>query len=353
MSDSAIEQELRRRLLILFKNSTPMVDSYIHQFGTEINMKNIQAIREQFAANTGSSSGTSEALTKPNYTPEALAEPVLDSALESPIYSVLVDCPVCKLWSLNSYELKAKALTVENDPFFAPVYSSTGRFQPVNFLTASITVCTRCLFASPDRKDFVQYNKLRRQTDPSQIPPNVLSELQENTPQRLALKETMGIGEELFKIPRSFAAAALSYQLADMRAAHEVAGKVPTAFYKRGSYWVRIALLRRQSKMDDTSALEQAVLHYQQAFMHSDFPTNALEYQTLYLLFTLLLRLGRQKEARDYLTVLDKTRQELEKSNAPTAQSNLTVLKKWIEMGRNRWEDREEARIWKTPGIEG
>ena len=357
MSDPSIEQELRRRLLILFKQQASMVDAYFEQFGTEVNMKNIQSIREQFSNTQESAPPTPAPEVSPPtpsiiYTPEALVQPVLDESLESPIYSVLVDCPVCKLWSLNSYELKAKALTIANDPYFAPVYNTTGRFQSLNFLTASVTVCTRCLFASPDRRDFVQYNKLRRQTDPSQIAPSVLADLQEATPERLALKESMGIGDELFTVPRNLAAAALSYQLADKRAAHEAHGNMPNSHYKRGSYWVRIALLRRQAKMDDSSALEEAVKHYHQAFMHSDFPSQALEYQTLYLLFTLLLRLGRAKEARDYLTVLDKTRQELEKDKSPVAHSNLLILKKWIDLGRNRWEDREEPRIWKTPGID-
>lgn len=353
--DITKEQELRRRLLILFKNSTPMVDSYLTQFGIEVNMKNIQAIREQFqsqAAPAPQPPSLPSPGLRPTYTATALAEPILDSNKESPIYAVLVDCPVCKLWSINSYELKAKALSVANDPFLAPVYVSTGKFQELNFLTASITVCPRCLFASPDRKDFVQYNKLRRQTDPSQLPQSVIAELSDNTPQRQALRESMGIGDELFKVPRNLASAAFSYQLADLRAAAEANAKVSCSHFKRGSYWARIALLRRQSGMDDSSALEEALTHYQQAFMHSDFPTPTLEFQTLYVMFSMHLRLGRPKEARDYLAVLDKTRQDLEKSNAPQAPATLSILKKWIEMGRSRWEDREEARIWKTPGID-
>lgn len=355
MSDDTLkEQELRRRLLILFKNETNMVDTYLSQFGTEINMKNIQAIREQFqnrAATTPTATATVAPTPKPVYPAAALLQPVLDPALESPIYSVMVDCPVCKQWSLSSYELKAKSLTVLNDPFMAPVFESTGKFQALNFLTASITVCTRCLFASPDRKDFTQYNKIRRQTEPSQIPVNALAEMQESTAERLALRDSMGIGDELFKIPRNLAAAALSYQLADMRAAHEVKAKMPCSHFKRGSYWTRIALLKRQAGMDDTQALETALEHYKQAFLHSDFPTPTLEFQTLFILFSIHLRMGRPKEGRDYLAVLDKTRQDLEKSTDPTASTTLSVLRKWIEQGRTRWEDREEARTWKTPGI--
>lgn len=359
--DTAKEQELRRRLLILFKNDAAMVDAYVVQFGTDINMKSIQAIREQFQASGSPAPVSAPAapaapavavpVARPVYPPAALVQPSFDANLESPIYSVVVDCPVCKLWSLNSYELKAKSLTIANDPFLAPVYESTGKFQPLNFLTASITICTRCLFASPDRKDFVVYNKLRRQSDPSQIPVPILAEMNDATPARLALRDSMGIGDELFKVPRNLAAAALSYQLADMRAAHEVTAGLPNAHFKRASYWIRIALLRRQGGMDDVSALESSLEHYQQAFMHSDFPTPSLEYQSLYVMFSIHLYLGRTKEARDYLAVLDKTRQELEKSNAPSAPANLNLIKKWIDMGRNRWEDREEARIWKTPGL--
>ncbi len=363
--EAAKEQELRRRLAILFKSDNAMVDAYVAQFGCEINMKNIQAIREQFPGSPGASASptgaqpileptqpapTNEPPPRPAYTELALQQPVFDAKLESPIYEVLVDCPVCKLWSLKSYELKAKSLTVVNDPYMAPVFESTGKFQPLNFLTASITVCTRCLFASPDRKDFIQYNKLRRQTDPSQIIPSVITALSESTAERQALRDSTGIGDELFKVPRNLAAAALSYQLADLRAAAEVKGKIQGAWFKRGSYWVRIALLRRQAGMDDTDALRTATEHYKMAFMHSDFPTQALEFQTLYVLFTIHLRLGDAKVARDYLAILDKTRQDMEKSSV-VEPGTINILKKWIDQGRNRWDDREDPRVWKTPGL--
>jgi len=362
------DQEIRRRLLVLFKNHSGMTDAYISQYGTEINMKNIQAVRAQFP-NAGETSPMPAATAEEpaaeaqeegseksgelvfKFSDKAFEIPKGDPTKESPLYPRVVDCPICKKWGLNSQELRAKSLSIMNDPFMAPVYVTTGHFQEVNYLLASVTVCEGCLLASPDRKDFVLYNRTTRQNQDSQLPPQVIRELKETTDKRKAFFEKTGIGDALFKIPRSYAAGIVSYQLADIRAEIEGGAKVNGAFYKRGNYWTRIALLCRQSGMDDHPALERAAEHFQTAFMLSDFPKQELEFQILYILFNIYLYFGKIKEARDYLAVLDKTRQDLEqKENVPDGV--LPACKKWLEMGKNRWEDREMPNFWKTPGIQ-
>jgi ribosomal protein L12E/L44/L45/RPP1/RPP2 len=374
------DQEIHRRLLVLFKNHDEMAKAYVAQFGSEINIKNIQAIRAQFpeASNAPApASAPAPAAKAPDHPAEsppaegskeesspadgslivfkfnekAHQPPQGDPTLESPLYPRVVDCPICKKWGLNSLELRAKSLSTLSDPFLAPVYISPGQYQAVNYLLACITVCDGCLVASPDRRDFNVYNRTTRQNQESQLPPQVIRELKETTDKRKAFFEKTGIGDELFKIPRSHAAAIVSYQFADMRAEIEAGAKVLGAHYKRGNYWTRIALLCRQVGMDDKRALEIAAEHFKNAFMLSDFPKVELEYQTLYILFNIFLYFGRQKEARDYLTVLDKTKQELEKAEKPP-EGALPAIRKWIDMGKNRWEDREMPNFWKTPGID-
>jgi len=370
------DQEIKRRLLVLFKNHGEMADAYISQFGTEINMKNIQTIRSQFP-NVGDTSSMpaageepdAEALAKSldgggsggginvpatdfiiKFNDKAFSIPTGDPTKESPLYPRVVDCPVCKKWGLNSQELRAKSLSIMNDPFMAPVYITTGHFQEINYLLATVTVCDGCMLASPDRKDFILYNRTTRQNQDSQLPPQVIRELKETIDKRKAFFEKTGIGDALFKIPRSYAAGIVSYQLADIRAEVEAGGKVLGAYYKRGNYWTRIALLSRQAGMDDHAALERAAEYFKTAFMLSDFPKQEMEFQVLYILFNIYLYFEKQKEARDYLSVLDKTRQDLEqKENVPDGV--LPACKKWLEMGKNRWEDREMPNFWKTPGI--
>jgi hypothetical protein len=362
MSDDK-EQEIRRRLLVLFKNRGEMADAYISQFGTEINMKNIQAVRVRFPSIGDTNSMPAAMEEEPEeegqkkiaeiifqFNDKAFETPQSDPTRESPLYPRVVDCPICKKWGLNSQELRAKSLSTMNDPFMAPVYMTTGHFQEINYLLACVTICDGCLLASPDRRDFVLYNRTTRQNQDSQLAPQVLRELKETTEKRKAFFEKTGIGDALFKIPRSYAAAIVSYQFADIRAEIEGGAKVLGAFYKRGNYWTRIALLCRQAGMDDHQALEVAAEHFKTAFMLSDFPKVELEFQTLYILFNIYLYFEKPKEARDYLTVLDKTRQDLEKKeNVP--ENVLPAIKKWLDMGKNRWDDRDMPNFWKTPGL--
>jgi hypothetical protein len=357
------DTEIRKRLLALFKNHNEMVDAYISKFGTDINMKNIQAIRSEFPGMGDTNSMPVATAEEPvmegpppnsmdvtfNFSNKAFTTPQGDPTLESPLYPRIVDCPICKKWGINSQELRAKSLSTLNDPFMAPVYVSPKQFQEVNYLLACVTICEGCLLASPDRKDFILYNRTTRQNQESQLAPQVIRELKETTDKRKAFFEKTGIGDALFKIPRSYAAAIIGYQFADIRAEIEAGAKVLGAYYKRGNYWTRIALLCRQAGMDDRKPLAIAAEHFKNAFLLSDFPKMELEFQTVYILFNIYMYFDKQKDARDYLGVLDKTRQELEKKDGPPEVC--AAVKKWLEMGRSRWDDRDNPNFWKTPGL--
>jgi hypothetical protein len=389
--DPAKEAEVRRRLTLLYKNHQEMVDAYLAEYGTDISMKSIQAIREQFPglADTGAQPIVAPSAVAPSAVAPSAVAPAPDLPLAAgavpdtskfpglihisqypvaaktaqtldldhdrcPVYTRICDCPVCSKWGLTGYELKAKSLTTVDDPFLAPVYQpATPLFDPLNYLTANIIVCDKCLLASPDHKDFVQYNKITRQNEPSRLSQPALRELQseESMAERRALFEASGIGNDLFSVPRSIAAACLSYQLADMRAEAEQNAKVLGATFKRGSYWLRIALLQRQAGMDDKPSLRLALGHFKNSFMMSDFPKPELEYHTLFVLFSLHLYLGETKEGRDYITVMENTRSSMEKKEIPSTPSTFSALKKWIDRAKNRWEDRESPNLWKTPGI--
>ncbi|MDR2581384.1 MAG: DUF2225 domain-containing protein [Fibromonadaceae bacterium] len=362
MSDDK-DQEIRRRLLVLFKNHGEMVDAYVSQFGVDINMKNIQSIRAQFPGlgDTNSMPAIEEDLIPEDpsnpmsirfkFSEKAFTIPISNAKLESPLFPRTVDCPVCKKWGVNAQDLKAKSLTVVNDPFLAPTFKTTGRFQEINYLLCCMTVCDSCLLASPDRKDFVVYNNTTRSNQESQLAPQVLRQLKDSTDQRKAFFEKTGVGDVLFEIPRSYAAAIVSYQLADIRAEIEADAKILSAYYKRGNYWTRIALLCRQAGMDDKRPLEIAVEHFKTAFTNSDFPKPELEFQTLHILFSIYLYFDKKKEAMDYMNVLGRTVQELEKQGDPRNET-LLYAKKWLNITRTRWDDRDYPEIWKTPGLD-
>lgn len=348
--------------MVILKNQSEMVDAYVSQFGTDINMKNIQLIREQFPG-LGEASAPAEGELAPKapekassivfkFSSKALSVPPEDTKMDAPLYPRTVDCPVCKKWGLNSQDLRAKSLSLENDPFLAPVYRTTGRWREVNYLCYCMAICDNCLTASPDRKDFNVYNPTTRQNQFSLLPVGVIRDLGETKEQRKAFVEKTGVGDSLFKIPRTYAGAIVSYQLADMRAEIEANSKVLGAYYKRGNYWTRIALLCRQSGMaeEDKLALETAVEFFKEAFTLSDFPKIELEFQTIFIIFSIYLFFGKQKEAMDYMNVLGKTVQDLDKLGDPRNEA-LAHARKWHDMIRNRWDDRDYPEIWKTPGL--
>ena len=335
-----------------------MVDAYVAQFGIDINMKNMHEIRTQFPGIGDTASAPVTEAIDPlqpmnlifQFNEKALTIPQANSKGDSPLFPRTVDCPVCKKWGVSSQDLRAKSLTIANDPFLAPVYKTTGRFQEINYLLYCMTVCSGCFLASPDRKDFDVYNASTRQNQFSQLPPAVIRQLKDTIDQRKAFFERTGVGDALFNLPRNYAGAIVSYQLADVRAEIEADSKVLGAYYKRGNYWTRIALLCRQAGMDDHQALQNAAEHFKTAFTISDFPKAELEFQTLYILFNIYLYFGNQKEAMSYMNVLGKSVQELEQNGDPRNEA-LLHAKKWMNQTRNRWDDREYPDFWKTPGL--
>jgi hypothetical protein len=72
-------EEVRRRLAIFFNQNQAMVDRYLQLHGVAINMKAIQEVRDEV-----------NSLPKPAEAEEN------QSHLESPVYSVDLECPCCR-----------------------------------------------------------------------------------------------------------------------------------------------------------------------------------------------------------------------------------------------------------------
>lgn len=337
----ATTTEISRRLSIFFNGDERMIRDYIETYGESVSMRYIQNIRDKYEGNNDPFAAL-EGVVKTE------EEKVAERSKENPCFSIKVDCPACKKWGLELYELKAKSQIIEYDPFMMPVHKPHGNFDSVNFNAITVCVCPRCLFASPDRKDFMVYSKTKQETLPSQIPLSVLSEVQDRMAERLCIREESPAEKELFQEPRSPAAGILSYQLADNRAAVEADSGIPFAWFKRGNYWLKIALLQRQLGKDDAKALETASKYLKEAFLRTDFPNRNIEFQTCYTIFMIKLRQEELKEARDYVGIMEKTKKELETSGA----DGTAALEKWITKAKNIWEDRKEPHIWVTPGLD-
>ena len=317
----AKNNEIKRRLLLLLENNEYLVDEYIQKNGFTIDIDAIKAIRQQ--------------QTNGN-----------DKALSSPVYEIHLTCPCCHTKGIAHRELHASAMAVRNDPFMAPVYFPLEKYEPLNYLTLSVAVCPHCYFASPDKKDFIQYNKTRKTNIPSQLSPGVIAELQEETPKRQKLVNESSFKTSFQKKRRSMNQAILSYTLANMRAEIETENKTPFSTVKQGGYFTRIALLKRQNGEEYEEALKEALKHYKKAYFLSDFPSHNIEFQSCFIIFSIHLRFGELKEAREFVAVMDQSKKELEENNERSA---LSSLNSWLDQAKTRWEDRDEDNLWDLP----
>jgi len=323
------QEELRRRLDIFLNQDQEKVERYLHLNGYKINMKAIQEIRDE-----------PKIITEP----ESMADS--SSGKEDPTYTIELSCPCCRYKGIIHRELRASALSVKNDAFLAPVYFPIGKSQALNYLTIAVAVCPKCFFASPDKKDFVQFNRTTRQSVPSQIPPGILSALQDDTAARQEIVETSKLGADFTGCPRPYPLAILSYRLANARARIEAENKVQFAIYKRANYATRLALLHRQAGLDDTAELENALALFKDAFYRTDFPNANSEFQSCFIIFTILIRFGKMKEARDYVTVMEQSKKEVEERKDRTAGA---ALSQWLGMSKARWEDKDNPKLWEIP----
>jgi|GEM_PF-1154607 len=331
--------DIRPQLLLYFGHSEMMVNRYIQLYGNKINMRAIQDVRNQILA----SDFNPAVVTLPKVVPAQ--KPV--QILESPVFTIDLGCPSCRSKGIKHNELRASSLVIRSDAFLAPVYFSIGKYMPLNYLSVAVAVCPRCLFASPDKKDFVQFNMTKRQFVQSQISPGIMSEIRDTWAARKLIQDTLVPGEvDYFICPRPLEIAILTYRLADQRASVEAASKAPFSMYKRANYWLRIALLERQAGKDDTLSLQKALEFNKEAFFRSDFPSPTAEYQTCFVIFSLYLCFAMLKEARDYLSVMEQSRKPLEERKDTAA---LQALDQWLNLAKSRWEDRDNPALWALP----
>jgi hypothetical protein len=138
----------------------------------------------------------------------------------------------------------------------------------------------------------------------------------------------------------------LSWRLALLRTDVEKRNAVPLAWYKSGFYWLRIASIERQAKIPDQASLEMALKEFEEAFRRSDNTGPATEFQTLYILGALHLRLGDRKTCRQFWGMLDKIRQDAEQNSQASTKA---AVQPWIEKAGQLWELRDEPDAFELP----
>ena len=315
----------RKKLEVLLKDDV-LVQRYLRTYGPKLNMEYVTKIK-QAAAATISDDGS--------------------GASDDPTYQIKVKCPICNQGEIGCYELKAKSTTTTPDRFLIPRYAGVKGFKTINFSLLAVTVCPSCLFASPDKRDFITFSVQARSETPSQIGPLVLDELRRRVEQRKSTISGVADFAAYFRHPRQAEAGITSYRLAIQRALVEASMESPLGWYKAGMYALKIALLIRDSGKDDTSILKEASGYLVKSFRNSELKVAELEYPLLFTISALFLRLGDQTQCQAFMGVLDKRRTELDKLAKEDPAVTSVQVEKWIEKIKDMWTDRDTPDLWK------
>jgi uncharacterized protein (DUF2225 family) len=315
---------VRKKLEVLLKDEI-LVEKYLRVFGPKLDMNHITKIKQE--AMRGASDGS-------------------QGDKEDPTYQIKVKCPICNQADITCFELKAKSLTTTPDRFLVPRYSGVKPFRTVNYSLLAVTVCPSCLFASPDKRDFLTYSVQARAENKSQLGPFILEELRKKVEERKGLIDARDF-TAFFGHPRKVEAAIASYRLAIHRALVEATLENPLAWYKAGMYALKVALLTRDIGREDDACLKEAADYLAKSFRASELKHPELEYQLVYLLSALYLRLEDQTQCQNYMGVLDKWKSEQAKAAKDDPTINTAHVDRWLDKAKELWTDRETPDLWK------
>lgn len=316
---------VRKKLEVLLKEGS-LVDLYLRTYGPRIDMNYVAKVKQAQQKQGGEGTGGDK---------------------DDPTYQIKVKCPVCNQNDIVCLELKAKSLTTTLDRFCAPRYQGVKGFRPLNYTLEAVTVCPVCLFASPDKRDFVTFSVQTRSENKSQLGPFVLDELRKKVEERKMMVAPVSDHSSHFRHPRGVDAAIHSYRLAVHRALVEAALETPLAWYKAGMYGLRIALMLRDAGKDDAAVLKDSVGYLAKSFRNSELKSPEAEYQLLYTLAALYLRLDDQTQCQAFMGVLDRIKSELGKKGQEDPSVNTSHVEKWLEKAKDLWTDREQPDLWK------
>ncbi len=316
---------VRKKLEVLLKDQV-LVERYLRIYGPKLDMSNVAKLKAfQAAATNGGPEGDNG----------------------EPTYHIKLKCPICNQADIICHEMKAKCMTLAFDRFLVPRYKPVKPFTALNYSLVAVTVCPSCLFASPDKKDFLTFSVQAGSENKSQLSPYVLDELRKRVEARKSIIAGVSDFAEYFKVPRSQAASINAYKLAIHRAQVEATLETPLAWYKAGMYSLKIALLTRDSGKDDEPMLKEAADALAKSFRASELKVKELEYQLVYTLATLYLRLGEQAQCQAFMGVLDKWHGEQDKESKIDPRVTTVAVDKWIDKVKDMWTDRDDPDLWK------
>ncbi|MCB1178159.1 MAG: hypothetical protein KDK36_11310, partial [Leptospiraceae bacterium] len=157
------------------------------------------------------------------------------------------------------------------------------------------------------------------------------------------------VDENSYKDPRTDEGIISSIKLAIYRCDLEIKYRVPYTYLKRARYYLKyFYLFRKLYKKENIELLKLALADLEYVFKESDFPEVSYEYEVLYLIFTIYLKLEDEANAQSYLKVFDQTKTEvIQKSKNDPRISTVEVVK-WLNKTKDLWQDRGELDTWEA-----
>lgn len=315
-------KEVKRRLDFLLKDEN-LVSDYIRRFGPVINMKNIKEIKTS------------------NISLETSGDSADSAAGNDPVFETKLNCPVCNNENITGYELKAKSQQQIENKLTQIEYIGALGHKTVDYDQLSVTVCPRCLFASPDKKDFITVSTFSGKVTPSSITQNAILTLQEKIGERKGTIEGIADIDNFFQRPRNLDAVIASYKLAILRGQTEVYHEQVNALFKIGAYHLKVAKFKKAKGEDEEASLRDALDCFSECFKTSNTSTETLEYRTIYMIIVLHIRLKEQKKAHPYIGVLDKIKTDLKIEEKSGKRVVFTVIDQWLSKAKLLWEDKD------------
>lgn len=314
---------IKDRLKILLKDDA-LVEDYIMQHGDVINLFSIKKIKES-----------------------------RENKEKDPIYKTNVSCPICEQTNIDFYKLLAKSQAIKKTIFLIPKYTGANKFFTVNFNLIQTIVCPQCFFASPDPKDFTQYNTIHKTFTKSQLLNNVelIQAIRNETSVRKELLPAAIDNHNYFLRPRGAQIAIESIRFSIMRAKCEQLFNRPSCLYKLGVYHLKIAHIAQSLGQDIDLDIEQAEKYFREAVINSNCPTSNTELESVYQVIALNIRQKKQDSAAAFINIFKQieTRLNNERERNPTSENlnnDFREFKRWEMQIKTLWDYRNEPDYW-------
>lgn len=310
-----------------------LAETYITRYGFRIDGQKVEALKAEKNAEKHD--------TQDDSGPE--------TASDDPVFTVYLKCPACYVARIPSHDLKAKSLQVLVDRFGMPHYHKTARFQEVDYNLLSVTVCPQCLYASPDKRDFIARDPARGAEVPARLHQGELAAILAAADERTdwLTSQKLDVIEHIVTRDRSPRAGIASYQMAIFRARIEFARNVPFSAYKMGGYALKQMTIAGTYGIDPVPYATAALNSYLTCFERSNAPGFQFDAQILYLIVALGIRLEKLDVAGSYMGVLDRTKSRVDAANVDAATRQ--AFDRWYAAAREIWSDRENPDLFAPP----